>query len=165
MTAATLPSREVVDRLLQRAVDLSHRKMTERAGGPFGAVIARGDRPVAEGWNRVTSENDPTAHAEVSAIRNACRELGSFELSGHWIYSSCEPCPMCLGAIYWARLDGIVYANTRLDAARIGFDDAHFYDQMALDLNQQKIATLHLPTDEAQRVFDAWLVLADKVEY
>ncbi len=161
----TLPAREVAERLLQRAVELSHRKMTERAGGPFGAVIARGDVVVAEGWNRVTSENDPTAHAEVSAIRSACEALGTFDLSGHWIYSSCEPCPMCLGAIYWARLDGIVYANTRLDAAQIGFDDAHFYDQMALELKQQKIETLHLPSEAARQVFAAWQDMADRVEY
>ena len=151
--------------LLRHAVELSRQKMRDGQGGPFGAVIARGDKIVAEGWNQVTSAHDPTAHAEVSAIRNACTKLDHFDLAGCIIYSSCEPCPMCLGAIYWARLDGIVYANTRDEAAAIGFDDAHFYDQLSLPLKEQTIASRHAPLPAARRVFEEWMTLEGKTPY
>ena len=117
---------------MRRAIDLSRQKMNENCGGPFGAVIVKGDKIVAEGWNLVTSSNDPTAHAEVTAIRNACKALNTFELKGCDIYTSCEPCPMCLAAIYWAHLDGIYYANSRKDAAAIGFDDDFLYQEIPL---------------------------------
>ncbi len=159
------PERDMVQRFLSRAIDLSREKMRAGEGGPFGAVIARGDEVIAEGWNRVTSSCDPTAHAEVVAIRHASEGTGTFDLSGAIIYSSCEPCPMCLGAIYWARLDGLVYANTRHEAARIGFDDEHFYDQMGLPMGMQKLPTRHLTSNAARAVFDEWLEKADRVEY
>ncbi len=151
---------------LLQAVALSRRHMEAGAGGPFGAVIAHANGTiVAEGWNRVTSANDPTAHAEVTAIRRACEALGTFDLAGHVIYTSCEPCPMCLGAIYWARLDRMVYANTRADARRIGFDDAFIYDQIGLDPARRSLAAIHLPLDEASAVFDDWARKTDKVTY
>ena len=153
-------------RLLGRAVELSRERMQANEGGPFGAVIASPDGEIAgEGWNRVTSAHDPTAHAEISAIRAACSGLGRFELSGHTIYSSCEPCPMCLAAIYWARLDRLVYSNTRADAAAIGFDDLHFYSQIALPLAEQSLRAERLDLPEARAVFELWRAKSDKVEY
>ncbi len=152
-------------RLLRRAVELSRERMLDGAGGPFGAVVAHGGEIVGEGWNRVTSAMDPTAHAEVVAIRAACERLGRFELSGLAIYSSCEPCPMCLAAIYWARLDRLVYANTRAEAAAIGFDDARFYTQIALPLAEQTLPVERLELAEARAVFALWQAKADKVAY
>lgn len=152
-------------RLLRRAVELSCERMLDGAGGPFGAVVARGGEIVGEGWNRVTSAMDPTAHAEVVAIRAACERLGRFELSGLAIYSSCEPCPMCLAAIYWARLDRLVYANTRAEAAAIGFDDARFYTQIALPLAEQTLPVERLELAEARAVFALWQAKADKIAY
>ncbi|MEO7793567.1 MAG: nucleoside deaminase [Thermoanaerobaculia bacterium] len=150
---------------LRRAVELSREKMLAGAGGPFGAVIAGPDGVVGEGWNCVTSMLDPTAHAEVVSIRAACERLARFELSGLTIYSSCEPCPMCLAAIYWARLDRLVYANTRAEAAAIGFDDAEFYTQIALPLDAQTLPTEHLGLEEARAVFELWRVKAEKISY
>ena len=115
---------------LARAVALSRERMEANAGGPFGAVIVRDGVVLAEGWNKVTSSNDPTAHAEVTAIRRACEAVNSFELKGATLYTSCEPCPMCLASAYWARISRIVYANTRTEAAAIGFDDAFIYDEI-----------------------------------
>ena len=134
-------------------------------GGPFGAVIVRNGEIIARGENRVTVCNDPTAHAEVSAIREAAARLGTYDLSGCEIYSSCEPCPMCLGAIYWARLDRLYYAGTRADAANVGFDDAHIYEELPLDPSQRELPTESLLREEAQRVFEAWAEKADKKEY
>ena len=134
-------------------------------GGPFGAVIVRKGEIIARGENRVTVCNDPTAHAEVSAIREAAARLGTYDLSGCEIYSSCEPCPMCLGAIYWARLDRLYYAGTRADAANVGFDDAHIYEELPLDPSQRELPTESLLREEAQRVFEAWAEKADKKEY
>lgn len=151
--------------LLQRAVELSREGMQRGAGGPFGAVIARGTEIVGEGFNRVTSGNDPSAHAEIEAIRNACRHLGTFELRGCRIYASCEPCPMCLGAIYWARLDELIYANTSEDAAAIDFDDAEIYRQIALPLSEQKLPNRHLPSAEAKQVFREWSENEAKILY
>ena len=167
MTAMTdpRPDRELDLRLLRRAVALSRERMLAGAGGPFGAVVARGDEIVGEGWNRVTSAMDPTAHAEVVAIRAACERLGRFELSGLTIYSSCEPCPMCLAAIYWARLDRLVYANTRAEAAAIGFDDAEFFVQIALPLERQTLPAERLELPEAREVFALWQAKADKISY
>jgi len=144
-------------RLLRRAVELSKEKMLVNAGGPFGAVIATPDGEiVGEGWNRVTSESDPTAHAEITAIRAACARLGRFELSGLTIYSSCEPCPMCLSAIYWARLDRLYYAATRTDAAEIGFDDAFLYTELTLDPSQRQLPSVQALRERAQQVMLPW---------
>lgn len=152
--------------LLLRAVELSHEHMHAGRGGPFGAVVAKPDGTiVAEGWNEVLSTNDPTAHAEVVAIRRATSKLGTFDLAGHVMYASCEPCPMCLSAIFWARLDRIVFANTRDDAARIGFDDALIYEEVAKPLDKRLIACEQIDLDEAAAVFEAWVRKSDKVPY
>ncbi|MDB5405162.1 MAG: guaD [Rhodospirillales bacterium] len=150
---------------MRRAIALSHETMERGGGGPFGAVVVLDGRIVAEGWNRVTSSNDPTAHAEVTAIRAACSTLGSFSLAGGEIYTSCEPCPMCLAAIYWARLDRIYYANGRADAARIGFDDALLYREIALPIEQRILPMTQLLEREARLAFDAWETKTDKVRY
>ncbi|MCO6439850.1 MAG: nucleoside deaminase [Nitrococcus mobilis] len=150
---------------MRRAIDLSHEKMIAGIGGPFGAVIVRDGCVVAEGWNRVWSAMDPTAHAEVVAIRRACRILETYQLTDCSIYTSCEPCPMCLGAIYWARLQVIYYANTRGDAAAIGFDDSFVYDELALPLSQRRIPVRRLLGDEALAVFRVWQEKADKKLY
>jgi guanine deaminase len=151
--------------LMRRAIALSAEKMATGLGGPFGAIIARGGEVIASGWNQVTSANDPTAHAEIVAIREACRTLGSFSLTGCDIYTSCEPCPMCLGAIYWARLDRVYYANTRADAAAIGFDDATIYREVQADIAERSLPFVRLAADEARCVFDAWLAKPDKIRY
>jgi tRNA(Arg) A34 adenosine deaminase TadA len=133
--------------------------------GPFGAVIVCDGRVVAEGTNRVTATNDPTAHAEIVAIRVACAALGRFELRGCEIYTSCEPCPMCLAAIYWARLDRIFFGNDRKAAAQAGFDDEFLYHEVAVALQNRSIATTQLLADEAAVAFDAWLATPDRVPY
>jgi len=150
---------------MQRAAELSASAIKEQAGGPFGAVIVRGGEIIAEGSNRVTIDNDPTAHAEVVAIRNAAKALGSFDLSGCELYTSCEPCPMCFGAIYWARLDHVYYANTRQDAAAIGFDDKHIYDEISAPIDQHSIPFTHLPSTEARDVFAQWQANTDLARY
>ena len=137
----------------------------ENGGGPFGAVIARGGEIIATGVNRVTANCDPTAHAEVSAIRAAAQKLGTFNLSGCDIYSSCEPCPMCLGAIYWARLDRLFYGNTKADAARIGFDDAFIYKELALPLSERTLRAEQLLGKEAIATLEAWEQKTDKTPY
>ena len=150
--------------LMQRAIDLAVENV-RNGGGPFGAVIARGGEIVAEGVNRVTSQHDPTAHAEVQAIRKACSELNTFDLTGLDIYASCEPCPMCLGAIYWAHLDKIYYGNNKDDAADIGFDDSFIYEELALPRQNRKKAMEELLPEEAIAAFDLWRNTADKTEY
>ena len=150
---------------LARAVALSRKHMEEGAGGPFGAVIARGGEVLAEGWNEVTSTNDPTAHAEVVAIRRACASLGDFALPGATLYASCEPCPMCLAAAYWARVARIVFANSRRQAAAIGFDDAFIYDEIPLAPEARRVPAIHVPDEEAASVFVDWLRKADRVPY
>lgn len=149
---------------MREAIKLSAESVRS-GGGPFGAVIVRDGEIIARGENRVTVCNDPTAHAEVSAIREAAARLGTYDLSGCEIYSSCEPCPMCLGAIYWARLDKLYYAGTRADAANVGFDDAHIYEELPLEPSQRELPTETLLREEAQRVFKAWAEKADKKEY
>ncbi len=150
---------------MRRAIELAQTGADENLGGPFGCVVVKDGRIVGEGSNQVTSTNDPTAHAEIVAVRNACRELGSFQLDGCVIYTSCEPCPMCLGAIYWARPAGIFIAATREDAAAAGFDDEVFYSELEKpnDLRQLKMKSL-LRT-ESQKVFRRWVEKPDKVEY
>ena len=149
---------------MREAIKLSAESVRS-GGGPFGAVIVRDGEIIARGENRVTVCNDPTAHAEVSAIREAAARLGTYDLSGCEIYSSCEPCPMCLGAIYWARLDKLYYAGTRADAASVGFDDAHIYEELPLEPSQRELPTETLLREEAQLVFEAWAEKADKKEY
>ena len=151
-------------RFMQMAIELSERNIDE-GGGPFGAVIVKDGRVVATGANRVVPNNDPTAHAEVVAIRNACRELETFDLSGCTVYASCEPCPMCLSAIYWAAIDRICYANTKRDAAAIAFDDSFIYDQLRLDYDRRSIHCEHFMRDEALAAFRKWEDKTDKVEY
>lgn len=151
--------------LMRRAVALSLEKMQAGSGGPFGAVIARDGEIVAEGWNQVTSTDDPTAHAEVVAIRRACQALGRFDLSDCEIYTSCEPCPMCLGAIYWARLRRIWFGNDRADAAAIGFDDDFLYREIPLPLSERSVPTARLLGEEARAAFEIWRQKPDKVPY
>jgi guanine deaminase len=152
-------------RFMLHAIRLSAERMRAGLGGPFGAIIVKNGKVVAEGWNKVTSENDPTAHAEVSAIRSACETLGTFSLEGCEIYTSCEPCPMCLAAIYWARLDRIYFANTREDAAAIGFDDDHIYGEVAKPIHERAIPTVKLAMPEAEAVFAEWQAKPDKIVY
>ena len=150
---------------MRRAIAISAEKMREGLGGPFGAVVVKKGRIVAEGFNQVTSTGDPTAHAEVVAIRAACVALGSFSLEGCELYTSCEPCPMCLGAIYWARLDRVYYANDRADAAAIGFDDDHLYREFAKPMNGRQLPFIHVPLKEARAVFQEWVDKPDKAPY
>jgi tRNA(Arg) A34 adenosine deaminase TadA len=150
---------------MHKAIDLSRAHMRAQAGGPFGAVIVLNNVVIGEGWNQVTSTNDPTAHAEIVAIRDACQRLGAFSLEGAEIYASCEPCPMCLSAIYWARLSRVYYANTRQDAARIGFDDALLYQEIAKDLHTRLIPMTQCAHAEALAVFDEWQRKDDKRPY
>ena len=153
------------EELMRRAIALSMEKMLDGSGGPFGAVIARNGVIVAEGWNQVTSANDPTAHAEVVAIRRACQALGRFALADCEIYTSCEPCPMCLGAIYWARLGGIWFGNDRGDAAAIGFDDDFLYREIPRPLAARSIPTRRLLGEEARAAFAAWRAKEDRMAY
>lgn len=152
------------EELMRKAIELSVENV-KNGGGPFGAVIVKDGKIVATGVNRVTANNDPTAHAEVSAIRAACEKLGTFDLSGYEIYTSCEPCPMCLGAIYWAHLDKVYYGNDKTDAKDIGFDDSFIYDELELPYDQRKLPSEVLLPDEAIRAFDLWRQKEDKVEY
>jgi tRNA(Arg) A34 adenosine deaminase TadA len=152
------------EEFMRLAIRLSDENMAA-GGGPFGAVIVRDGKVVATGTNRVTPNCDPTAHAEVSAIRAACTALNTFDLTGCEIYTSCEPCPMCLGAIYWAHLDRMYYGNTKDDAARIGFDDAFIYKELELPTKDRRLQSKELLRNEAIRVFDGWMKKTDKVEY
>jgi tRNA(Arg) A34 adenosine deaminase TadA len=150
--------------LMRRAIELS-KQSVRNGGGPFGAVIARNGEIIAEGSNCVTIDCDPTAHAEVSTIRKACKSLGTFDLSGCEIFTSCEPCPMCFGAIYWAHLDKIYMGNDRKDAAKIGFDDDFIYQEIALNAADRKKPSEVLLRDEALEAFRMWDEKTDKTEY
>jgi guanine deaminase len=150
---------------LRRCIDLAERRTGAGAGGPFAALVVRGDEIVAEGWNEVTTSNDPTAHAEVQAIRAACRALASWQLVGCTLYASCEPCPMCLGATYWARPDAVCFAATRADAARAGFDDALIYDEVSRAPGDRRLPFRHVPLAEATRPFAAWLANPERLRY
>ena len=156
---------EQAERFMRRAIRLSHDNMKRGVGGPFGAVIVKDGEIVGEGWNHVTSDNDPTAHAEISAIRDACRRLGTFKLSGCTIFTSCEPCPMCLSAIYWARIPQIWFANSRQDAADIGFDDDFIYRQIPLPLEKRAIRIRQVLRKEGLTTFRRWTDKVDKVKY
>ncbi|PKP20935.1 MAG: tRNA-specific adenosine deaminase [Bacteroidetes bacterium HGW-Bacteroidetes-21] len=149
---------------MREAIRLSTENV-RNGGGPFGAVIVKNGKIVATGVNRVTSHNDPTAHAEVNAIREACKVLGKFDLSDCEIYSSCEPCPMCLGAVYWARLSRLYFANDKKDAKDIGFDDSFIYEEIELDYSQRKIPTEQYMREEAMTAFRLWSENPDKIEY
>lgn len=150
---------------LERAIALSREGMEKGDGGPFGCVVVKNNVIVGEGNNRVTSSNDPTAHAEVVAIRDACNNLQTFQLNDCDIYTSCEPCPMCLGAIYWARPRRVIYANTRDEAAAIEFDDAFIYNEINADMKDRKIPFVHVAHPEAFAVFEAWKKWKDKTAY
>lgn len=150
---------------MRRAIALSREHMNAGHGGPFGAVVVLDGAIVGEGWNRVTSTNDPTAHAEVTAIREACAKLGRFDLKGAVLYTSCEPCPMCLAATYWARIDMVYYANEQADAAAINFDDAFLYRQIALPRERRTLKCEQILRDEALVVFREWDAKPDKVPY
>ena len=150
---------------MRSAVALSREKMHESAGGPFAALVVLDGEVVGEGWNHVTSCNDPTAHAEISAIRDACQRLSTFSLESAVIYTSCEPCPMCLAAIYWARISRFYYANTTADAAAIGFDDATIYEQIRLPAEKRTVPSKHLYLEEARAVFAEWEAMPGKIAY
>ena len=152
-------------RFLERAIELSRQGVEQGDGGPFGCVIVMNGEIVGEGRNLVTSTNDPTAHAEIVAIRQACKKLKTFQLGGCEVYASCEPCPMCLGAIYWARPRKVVYANTRYDAAAIEFDDDFIYKEINTDILSRQISFIHQPHPLALQVFDDWKKLENKIKY
>ena len=152
-------------KFMRRAIQLAQNGINENAGGPFGAVVVKDGEIVGEGCNRVTSTNDPTAHAEVVAIRAACQSLNSFQLDGCVLYTSCEPCPMCLGAIYWARPAKIFYAATREDAANIGFDDQFIYEEIEKNLENRQMKLVNLMREEGLTVFENWSDKSDKKKY
>jgi guanine deaminase len=153
------------EQYLRQAIALSRRHMEAGDGGPFGAVVVRGGRMLGEGWNQVTSALDPTAHAEVVAIRMACLAVGDFALTGAVLYASCEPCPMCLAAAWWARVDAVVYAASREDAAVAGFDDAELYREVQRPVEERKLPCRQLLRGEAVAVFGAWLSKTDRIPY
>lgn len=150
---------------MREAIALSNEGVQNNEGGPFGCVIVKEDKIVGRGNNKVTSSNDPTAHAEIVAIRDACKNLGTFQLEGCEVYTSCEPCPMCLGAIYWSRPSVIYYANTREDAANIGFDDSMIYEEMKAHINHRKIPIINLGREDALKIFAEWIHKDDKTLY
>lgn len=156
---------EEKSKFMREAIQLSIDSMRAGNGGPFGAVIVKDGKIIAKGFNKVTSTNDPTAHAEVVAIREACKALGTFQLAGCEIYTSCEPCPMCLGAIYWARPDKMYFANTKTDAAAIGFDDQFIYEEIELNVDERQLPTEQLLQEEALVAFKEWEQKPDKIEY
>jgi guanine deaminase len=153
------------ENFMRMAIALSEQNVTEGLGGPFGAVIVRNGEVIAGSGNKVVPSNDPTAHAEVSAIRLACTALNTYNLEGCVIYTSCEPCPMCLGAIYWARLDKIYYANNKADAAAIGFDDQFIYEELDRPKHERKLPMVELLRDDALGAFKAWEVSVSKTHY
>ncbi|WP_299824507.1 nucleoside deaminase [uncultured Pontibacter sp.] len=150
---------------MKEAIRLSEEKMLAGFGGPFGAIVVRGEEIIARGYNNVLSSNDPTAHAEVDAIRKACQALDTYQLQDCELYTSCEPCPMCLGAIYWARLKKVYYGNTRQDAAAIGFDDNFIYDEITIPIDKRHIPMQQLLPQEAKTAFKAWQEKENKQNY
>ena len=150
---------------MRRAIELAQKGADENLGGPFGCVVVKDGVIVGEGSNQVTSTNDPTAHAEVVAVRDACRNLGSFQLTGCIVYTSCEPCPMCLGAIYWARPAAIFFAATRDDAAAAGFDDELFYSEIEKPNSERRLSMQTMLREESQKVFRSWIEKPDKIKY
>jgi guanine deaminase len=153
------------EKFMMEAISLSKKAIENNEGGPFGCVVVKNDKIIGRGNNKVIAENDPTAHAEVMAIRDACKNLGTFQLEGCEVYSSCEPCPMCLGAIYWARPKAVYYANTRDDAASVGFDDSMIYDEIKCNTEERKIPLINLCHQDAFTVFESWASKNDKTLY
>ena len=149
---------------MSRAIELSIDSV-RKGGGPFGSVIVKDNKIISEGYNTVTTTNDPTAHGEIVAIRNACKILNNFDLKGCDLYTSCEPCPMCLSAIYWARINKVYYANTRNDAQKIDFDDSFIYEQFAKNIKERKISMHQMMREEALKAFELWDKKTDKVKY
>ena len=149
---------------MKRAIELSVESVNN-GGGPFGCVVVKGDKIIAEGSNKVTSNNDPTAHGEIVAIREACKKLNNFSLNQCELYSTCEPCPMCLSAIYWARIDKIYYANTREDARKIDFDDSLIYTELQKNIDKRKIPMIQIMRNEALKAFELWDKKKDKIKY
>ena len=149
---------------MKRAIELSI-KSVNNGGGPFGCVIVKDEKIISEGSNKVTSSNDPTAHGEIVAIREACISINNFSLNGCELYSTCEPCPMCLAAIYWARIDKVYYANTRKDAQKIGFDDSLIYSEFQKNIDKRKIPMIQILRNEAMKAFELWDKKIDKVKY
>ena len=152
------------DFFMQKAIELSIKNIHNN-GGPFGCVIVKNNKIISEGVNGVTQNNDPTAHAEIVAIRNACKKLNTFDLSGCELFTSCEPCPMCLSAIYWSHIDLVYYGNSRENAAEIQFDDKFIYDEMKKDINERKIPLKQILKDEAIKAFDLWAETENKTKY
>jgi len=153
------------EKFMRLAIAMSEKNVLESLGGPFGAVVVKDGKVIAKSGNKVTTTNDPTAHAEVSAIRMACKKLQTFDLRGCLIYTSCEPCPMCLSAIYWARIDIIYYANTKTDAAGIGFDDQFIYEEIAKPMDKRKVPVNQLLRNEALAAFKLWDSSVMKIDY
>lgn len=153
------------DTFMRRAIALAEQNVASGGGGPFGAVVVHDGRIIGEGTNQVTGTHDPTAHAEMVAIRAACTQLGTYSLAGCEIFASCEPCPMCLSAIYWARIERIFFGNTKTDAAAISFDDDHIYREIPLPISERAIPTERLLADEAITAFRAWETADNKIEY
>lgn len=158
-------SQQEKESFMKRAIELSEYGMKNNFGGPFGAVIVKDGKIIGEGFNRVINLNDPTAHAEIIAIREACRNLNNFDLAGCAVFTSCEPCPMCLAAIYWANIDEVYYANTKEDAKNIGFRDDFIYSEFDKPLGKRDKKYSQILYSEARKVFDDWTLKSDKVEY
>ena len=152
------------NKFMLRAIALSIESI-KTGGGPFGSVVVKNGKIISEGFNRVTTTNDPTAHGEIVAIREACKKLNNFNLNGSELYSSCEPCPMCLSAIYWARIDKVYYANTRKDAQKIDFDDSLIYSEFQKNIDKRKIPMIQMMRNEALKAFELWDKKTDKVKY
>ena len=152
------------NKFMTRAIELSIESVNI-GGGPFGSIIAKDDKIISEGFNKVTLTKDPTAHGEIVAIRQACKNLNNFDLSGCELYSTCEPCPMCLSAIYWAHIDKVYYANTRDDAQKINFDDSLIYSELQKNINERKILMIQMMRNEALKAFELWDKKTDKVKY
>ena len=152
------------NKFMQRAIELSIESINS-GGGPFGSVIVKDEKIISEGMNRVTVDNDPTSHGEIVAIRNACKKLNTFNLSNCSLYSSCEPCPMCMSAIYWSRIGKVYYANTRDDAKKINFDDSMIYSEFSKKIEDRKIPIKQMLRDEALKAFEIWDKKKDKIEY
>jgi len=152
------------NKFMTRAIELSIESVNS-GGGPFGSIIVKNDKVIAEGSNKVTLNNDPTAHGEIVAIRKACKSLNNFNLSGCELYSTCEPYPMCLSAIYWAHIDKVYYANTRDDAQKIDFDDSLIYSELLTNVKKRKIPMFQMMRDEALKAFELWDIKTDKVKY
>ena len=152
------------NKFMLRAITLSIESV-KTGGGPFGSVLVKNDKIISEGFNKVTTTNDPTAHGEIVAIREACKKLNNFNLNGSELYSSCEPCPMCLSAIYWARIDKVYYANTRKDAQKIDFDDSLIYSELQKNIDKRKIPMIQMMRNEALKAFELWDKKTDKVKY